>query len=198
MTAVIQETIVRNCCNRGALRKIIGMLLIAIVCCGRWCMAESSLYDLSAKSIDGSMKSLSEYKGQVAVVVNVASHCGYTRQYEGLQQIYERYKDRGLVVLGFPSNDFGQQEPGSDEEIKQFCSSRFGVTFPMFSKVKVLGNDNSPVYALLVQSTGGSEVGWNFEKFLVGKNGLVLERFPSGVRPDSEAFTAAIEKALAQ
>lgn len=185
-----------NCVSRKALVKTF-LVAVMAVACPLFCMAQNSFYDLSAKSIEGSSKSLSEYKGKVAVVVNVASHCGYTRQYEGLQKIYDRYKDRGLVVLGFPSNDFGQQEPGSDEEIKQFCSSRFGVTFPMFSKVKVLGADKSPVYAFLVQSTGGAEVGWNFEKFLVGRTGLVLERFESGVRPDSEAFTAAIEKALA-
>jgi glutathione peroxidase len=161
-------------------------------------MAQSSLYDLSAPAIDGKNQSLSDYKGKVALVVNVASHCGFTRQYEGLQELYEKYKERGFVVLGFPSNDFGGQEPGSDEEIKKFCSSRFGVTFPMFSKVAVLGPNKSPVYAFLTKSTGGAEVGWNFEKFLVGRNGLVIGRYESNVKPGSSELTDAIEKALGQ
>lgn len=164
----------------------------------RSAMAQASLYDLSAKSIDGKDQSLSEFKGKVALVVNVASQCGFTRQYEGLQELYQKYKDKGLVVLGFPSNDFGGQEPGSDEEIKGFCSRRFGVTFPMFSKVEVLGANKSPVYDLLTKSSGGADVGWNFEKFLVGRNGLVVGRFSSSVKPTSSELEGAIETALAQ
>lgn len=161
-------------------------------------MAQNSLYDLSATTIDGKNQSLAEYKGKVALVVNVASQCGFTRQYEGLQELYNKYKERGLVVLGFPSNDFGGQEPGSDEEIKNFCSRRFGVTFPMFSKVDVLGPSKSAVYAFLTKSTGGADVGWNFEKFLVGRNGLVVGRYGSSVTPGSSELADAIEKALAQ
>ena len=160
--------------------------------------AQNSLYNLSATTIDGGVKNLSEFQGKVSIVVNVASHCGFTRQYEGLQKIYDTYKDKGLVVLGFPSNDFGQQEPGSDEEIKKFCTGQFGVTFPMFSKVAVLGPNKNPVYSLLTKSTGGAEVGWNFEKFLVSRDGMVLERFGSNVSPNSPVFTGAIEKALGQ
>lgn len=158
--------------------------------------AQTSLYDLSAPRIDGSDKSLAEFKGKVTLVVNTASQCGYTPQYADLQKLYEKYKDQGFVVLGFPSNDFGQQEPGSEAEIQKFCSSKFGVTFPLFAKTKVLGPEKSPVYAFLTKSTGGEEVGWNFEKFLVDKNGLVMERFSSNVKPLSGQLTEAIEKAL--
>lgn len=161
-------------------------------------VADNTLYDLSAQRIDGSTKSLSEFKGKVALVVNTASECGYTPQYSDLQKLYDTYKDRGFVVLGFPSNDFGRQEPGSDEEIQKFCTSKFGVTFPLFAKTKVLGDTKNPVYEFLTKSTGGAEVGWNFEKFLVGKNGLVIERFPSGVKPMSPTMTAAVETALSK
>ena len=185
---------------RGSLRYVVA--LFASVVIGSFAMngamAQNSLYALSATTIDGGVKNLSDFKGKVSIVVNVASHCGFTRQYEGLQKIYDTYKDKGLVVLGFPSNDFGQQEPGSDEEIKKFCTGRFGVTFPMFSKVTVLGPNKSPVYSLLTKSTGGAEVGWNFEKFLVGRDGLVIERFESNVAPASPAFIGAVEKALGQ
>ena len=158
--------------------------------------AQNSLYDLSAPRIDGAVKSLDEFKGKVALVVNTASECGYTPQYADLEKLYEQFKDRGFVVLGFPSNDFGQQEPGSEAEIQKFCSSRFGVSFPLFAKTKVLGSDKSPVYAFLTKSTGGDEVGWNFEKFLVGGNGLVIGRFSSSVKPLSPELVENIEKAL--
>jgi glutathione peroxidase len=128
--------------------------------------------------------------------VNVASYCGYTSQYAGLEKLYQNYKDKGFVVLGFPSNDFGQQEPGSDTEIKKFCSERFGASFPLFSKVKVLGGEKTALYKLLVAATGGGEVGWNFEKFLVDRKGAVVGRFASGVEPESDELKKAIEKAL--
>lgn len=160
------------------------------------CMAEDSLYALSANGIDGAEVALSAYKGKVALVVNVASQCGFTRQYSGLQEMYQRYGSRGFVVLGFPSNDFGGQEPGTNEEIKSFCSSKFGVTFPMFAKVAVEGGEKHPVYRYLTSATGGAEVGWNFEKFLVDKNGRVVGRFKSSVQPDSSELTEAIEQAL--
>lgn len=158
----------------------------------------ASLHELKATSIDGTDVPLSTYKGKVLLVVNVASRCGYTPQYEGLQQLYTTYKARGLEVLGFPSNDFGGQEPGSDAEIKGFCSSKFGVTFPMFSKVPVTGPSKSPVYDYLTRSSGGSEVAWNFEKFLVDKSGKVVSRYPSRVAPSDAALTTAIEQALGQ
>ena len=159
-------------------------------------MAEDSFYSLTATRIDGQTKSLSEFKGKVALVVNVASQCGYTPQYAELQSIYDQFKEKGFVVLGFPSNDFGGQEPGTEAEIQKFCSSKFGVTFPLFAKVKVEGASKHPVYELLTRSTGGSEVGWNFEKFLVGRDGLVLERFSSGVRPSSPQLIGSVERAL--
>lgn len=176
--------------------KLTALVLLTVTIMINSASAQNSLYDLSAPRIDGSVKSLEEFKGKVVLVVNTASECGYTPQYADLQKLYENYKDRGFVVLGFPSNDFGQQEPGTDAEIQKFCSSKFGVTFPLFAKTKVLGPDKSPVYAFLTKSTGGDEVGWNFEKFLVGKNGLVIERYPSNAKPLSAQLTEGVEKAL--
>ncbi len=159
-------------------------------------MADTTFYALKATTIDGSSQSMSEYKGKVLLVVNVASRCGFTPQYAGLEELYKSFKDRGFVVLGFPSNDFGEQEPGSDAEIKAFCTNKFGVSFPMFSKVRVVGQERMPLYDYLVRSTGGSEVGWNFEKFLVDRSGQVVGRFESNVRPSDPSLRAAIEKAL--
>lgn len=176
--------------------KRIALLLLGVFAMVTNSFAQNSLYDLSAPRIDGSVSTLGEFKGKVVLVVNTASQCGYTPQYADLQKLYEKYKDKGFVVIGFPSNDFGQQEPGSEAEIQKFCSSKFGVTFPLFAKTKVLGPDKSPVYAFLTKSTGGDEVGWNFEKFLVGKNGLVIERYSSNVKPLSAPITEGIEKAL--
>lgn len=160
--------------------------------------AEGSLDNLSATRIDGTKVSLSDFKGKVSLVVNTASECGFTSQYAELQELYNRFKDRGFVVLGFPSNDFGGQEPGSNSDIQNFCSSKFGVSFPLFSKIKVVGPDSDPVYRFLTSSTGGQEVGWNFEKFLVGKDGLVIDRYRSAVRPLSSQVTNAIERALSK
>lgn len=153
--------------------------------------------DLTAiplKDIDGKDTTLGAYKGKVLLVVNVASQCGYTPQYEGLEALYRKFKDRGLVVLGFPCNDFGAQEPGSEAEIKQFCSSRFSVTFPMFSKLHVKGAEQHPLYAALTE--GGAPVKWNFGKFLIGKDGKLLSRYDSGTEPDDAKLIAAIEEAL--
>lgn len=175
-----------------------GICMVALLSFTRVASAQGSLYDLSATAIDGSVKQLSEFKGKVALVVNVASQCGFTPQYAGLQKLFDTYKDKGFVVLGFPSNDFGGQEPGSEAEIQKFCTSKFGVTFPLFAKVTARGAQKSPVYDFLTKSTGGDEVGWNFEKFLVGRNGLVLERFSSSTRPSDSSLTDAIEAALKQ
>lgn len=151
------------------------------------------------KSIDGKPVDLAAYKGKVVLVVNVASQCGYTRQYAGLQKLYDAYKDKGFVILGFPANDFGAQEPGSDAEIADFCSTKFGVTFPMFSKITVKGSGKAPLYeALTAAADPAGEVSWNFEKFLVGKDGTVVGRFKSGVAPDASELTKAIEGALAK
>ena len=156
---------------------------------------ESSVLEFQVKDIDGKETALKAYTGKVLLIVNVASECGYTPQYAGLQALHEKMSGKGLVVLGFPCNDFGGQEPGSEEEIKSFCSLRYKVTFPMFAKVAIKGDAKSPLYAALQSATGG-EVGWNFEKFLVGKDGKVLQRFGSDVEPESPELMAAIEAAL--
>jgi len=153
-----------------------------------------SFYDLSANTLDGAPKKLSDYKGKVLVVVNTASECGYTPQYAGLETLYESYKDKGVVVLGFPSNDFGGQEPGTAAEIKTFCETKFHVTFPMFAKVKTSGDGQSPVYAFLVAKNAAPK--WNFHKYVVGKDGQVTASFPSSVKPESDELKAAIEAAL--
>jgi glutathione peroxidase len=155
-----------------------------------------TFYDLKTESLEGEPVDLSAYRGKVTLVVNVASACGYTPQYAGLQQLHAELKDRGFAVLGFPSNDFGGQEPGSPEQIREFCSSRFAVDFPMFAKVQTRpGEGQSPVYALL-GTEGGSLPNWNFCKYLVGKDGKVIGFFPSKVAPDSADLRAKIEAAL--
>ena len=159
-------------------------------------MAQEAVYAVKVTTIDGESIELSRYQGKALLIVNVASQCGYTPQYAGLQKLYTEYVDKGLVVLGFPSNDFGGQEPGSEAEIKHFCSSKFGVTFPLFAKVQVLGPERHPLYQLLSKSTGGQDVGWNFEKFLVDRSGLVVARFNSSVKPGDAILTSAIEQAL--
>lgn len=158
-------------------------------------MAASSVHEFTLSTIDGKPAPLSSYKGKVLLLVNVASKCGYTPQYKGLQSLYEKYKDRGLVVVGVPANNFGSQEPGTNEEIKTFCSRTYNVTFPMMSKVSVKGEDKTPLYGYLTDAAGG-DVKWNFTKFLVDKDGKVISRFESKVTPDSPELTAAVEKAL--
>ncbi|HEY3739135.1 MAG TPA: glutathione peroxidase [Bryobacteraceae bacterium] len=157
--------------------------------------AASSIYDFTVNSLTGTPVPLSSYSGKVVLVVNVASKCGFTPQYEGLEKLYEKYKDRGLVILGFPANNFMHQEPGTNEEIGAFCKSKYGVTFPMFSKISVKGDDKAPLYQYLT-SSNGKEIPWNFTKFLVGKDGKPIERFDPKVTPDSSELTTAIEKAL--
>jgi glutathione peroxidase len=154
-----------------------------------------SLYDLTADSLAGKPQALAQWRGQVALVVNVASECGFTPQYRGLEQLYEEFRGRGLVVLGFPSNEFGGQEPGSAEEIQTFCDTRYGVRFPLFAKTKVkAGPDQSPVYRFL--TAGRDEPSWNFFKYLVGRDGEVRHVFSSGVQPESVELLDAIEAAL--
>jgi glutathione peroxidase len=151
------------------------------------------------KRIDGTEEDLSMYKGKVIVMVNTASQCGYTPQYEGLQKLYEDRKDAGLVILGFPANNFGAQEPGTNEEIKTFCTRKYSVTFPMYSKISVKGADQAPLYAYLTKDTGpgiAGDIKWNFTKFLVDKDGKVIQRFEPAVTPDSKEVTSAIEKQL--
>jgi glutathione peroxidase len=161
--------------------------------------AGSSLYSFTLNSIDGKPAPLADYKGKVVLIVNVASQCGYTPQYSALEAIYEKYKDRGFVIVGFPANNFGAQEPGTNEEIKTFCSRKYNVTFPMYAKISVKGADQAPLYAYLTNETGkgiAGEIQWNFTKFLVDRNGNVVQRFEPAVTPDSTEVTSAIEKQL--
>jgi glutathione peroxidase len=159
--------------------------------------ATPSIYEIPLKTIDGKQTTLKEYRGKTLLIVNTASECGYTPQYKGLQTVYEKYKDKGLVVLGFPSNDFGGQEPGSNKEIKKFCELKYKTTFPMFEKNPVKGPTKQPLYQhLIANSKTPGEVGWNFEKFLVDRNGRVAGRFKSSVDPENHALTDAIELEL--
>lgn len=162
--------------------------------------AAPSLTAIPLKDIDGKETALKAYSGKVLLIVNVASRCGYTRQYTGLQALQEKYSAKGFTVLGFPSNDFGGQEPGTEAEIKEFCSSTYKVSFPMFQKVKVKGAEKHPLYAALTgkQSPVPGEVKWNFAKFLIGKDGTILKRWDSGTEPDDAELVAAIEAALAK
>src|ERR1017187_3831825 len=155
----------------------------------------SNVHEFTLNSIEGKPAPLSAYQGKVVLIVNVASRCGFTPQYAGLEPLYEKYKDRGFVILGFPANNFGGQEPGTNEEIKTFCSTKYNVTFPMYSKISVKGDDKAPLYQFLTDATG-SEIQWNFTKFLVDKDGKVVARFESKVTPESPDIAAAIEKAL--
>jgi glutathione peroxidase len=178
---------------------------IAILICGlimaQMCLAETStsLYDIPLKDINGKPASLKAYKGKPILIVNVASKCGLTPQYSALESTYKKYKDQGLVVLGFPCNDFAGQEPGTNEEIKQFCSSKYDVTFPLFDKVHVKGPEQHPLYTALSgdKSPFPGDVKWNFGKFLIGKDGKILKRFEPQTKPDSEEVISAIESALA-
>jgi len=158
---------------------------------GSGLVSAASLYDFTMDSIDGAPVPLSQYKGKVALVVNVASRCGFTPQYTALEATYRAHKDRGVVVLGFPANNFKGQEPGTNAEIADFCKRTYDVTFPMFSKVSVLGADKAPLYQFL--TSGGPEIEWNFTKFVVGRDGAVVARFPSKVKPDAPEVIAAIE-----
>jgi len=159
----------------------------------------SNVLDFTLNSIDGKPAPLSQYQGKVVLIVNVASRCGFTPQYTGLEKVYEKYKDQGFVILGFPANNFGAQEPGTNEEIKTFCTRKYSVTFPMYAKISVKGADQAPLYAYLTKETGAGITGdikWNFTKFLVDRNGKVVQRFESAVTPDSKEVTGAIEKQL--
>ena len=159
--------------------------------------AASTVHEFTLNSIDGKPAPLSQYKGKVMLLVNVASKCGYTPQYAGLESLYQKYKDRGLVVVGIPANNFGGQEPGTNEEIKTFCTRTYNVSFPMMSKVSVKGDDKTPLYQFFTADpTYGGDVKWNFTKFLVGKDGKVISRFESKVTPDSPELTSAVEQAL--
>ncbi len=157
----------------------------------------SPFYSFTMKTIDGKEKSLADYKGKVVMVVNVASFCGYTPQYKQLEEIYKKYKDSGFVILGFPANNFGKQEPGKEEDIAAFCERNYGVTFELFSKISVKGDDMHPLYQYLTKETG-EDIGWNFTKIVIDKEGNISARYASRVKPDSKEITAKIELLLAQ
>lgn len=157
----------------------------------------STFHSFTMKTIDGKERPLSEYKGKVVMVVNVASFCGYTPQYKELEAVYKKYKDKGFVVLGFPANEFGKQEPGKDEDIAAFCERNYGVTFDLFSKIVVKGEGIHPLYQYLTAQTG-EEIGWNFTKFLIDKNGAIAGRYASRVKPDANEIIAKIESLLVQ
>ena len=161
--------------------------------------ADAPLYAIPLKDIDGKDTSLKAYAGKALLVVNVASQCGFTPQYSGLEALWRKYKTQGLVVLGFPCNDFGAQEPGTTSEIKQFCSSNFDVTFPLFDKLHVKGPEQHPLYAALTGSTSPlpGDVKWNFGKFLISRDGKILARFDSETEPGSDELAKAIDTALA-
>ena len=184
--------------------KIAAMLLLWSLCgmcgmCGMVLAHADQPQPLSGevKKLDGTPVDLAKYKGKVVLIVNVASRCGYTPQYTGLQKLYDTYKDKGLVVLGFPANEFGGQEPGSDADIATFCSTKYGVTFDMYSKIIVKGPQKAPLYKTLTESaTPPGEVAWNFEKFLIGREGGIVGRYKSGVAPEDAKLITAIEAEL--
>jgi glutathione peroxidase len=177
--------------------------LATVILLGLFTMATQAsaagIYDFTLPSIEGKPMPLSDFKGKVILVVNVASRCGYTPQYSALESVYEKYKDQGFVILGFPANNFGAQEPGSNAEIKTFCSRNYNVSFPLYSKVSVKGDDETPVYQYLTKKTQPELTGdikWNFTKFLVDRQGNVVHRFEPAVTPDSPEIVSAIERLL--
>jgi glutathione peroxidase len=178
------------------------LALVLTLCVAAVCMATpvNSVYSFTLKSIDGPPVSLRSYKGKVLLLVNVASKCGYTPQYAGLESLYEKYKDRGLVIVGIPANNFAAQEPGTNAEIKTFCRNKYNVSFPMMSKVSVVGEDKAPLYVFLTDKSVNPQIGgdikWNFTKFLFDRNGKPVERFEPAVTPDSPQVTSAVEAAL--
>jgi glutathione peroxidase len=183
------------------MRKFIPVLL-SLAATAAFCYGADSVYEFTPKSIDGQPAPLSAYKGKVLLLVNVASKCGFTPQYKGLEAVYEEYKDKGLVVVGFPANNFMSQEPGTNEEIKTFCTRTYNVTFPMMSKISVKGDNQDDLYKYLTDKTAhpdtGGDIRWNFTKFLVDRKGNIVARFEPKTTPDSAEVKAAIEKALAE
>ena len=178
-------------CSNSEMKRFLAALLLLTSSA----LAASTMYEFTMNSIDGKETPLAAFKGKVTLVVNVASQCGFTPQYAALESVYEKYRDKGFSIAGFPANNFGFQEPGSNEEIKAFCSRNYSVKFPMFAKISVAGADQAPLYLFLTNATGGP-VQWNFTKFLIGRDGKVLQRFEPDVTPDSPEVLAAIEKAL--
>lgn len=178
--------------------KLLSLLILAMTTLTA--TAADGLHDVDLKTIDGKAASMKDYAGKVVLVVNVASECGYTGQYAGLQALHQKYGEQGFVVLGFPCNDFGGQEPGSEREIQAFCTNRYNVTFPMFEKVAITGGSKHPLYAALTSPSSPfpGDVQWNFTKFLIGKDGKVLGRFEADVEPESSQLEDAVKTALAK
>jgi len=178
------------------------VVICLLFCAAAVMAADKSVFDFALNSIDGQPAPLAAYKGKVVLLVNVASRCGFTPQYAALESTYEKYKERGLVIVGIPANNFGAQEPGTNQEIKTFCTSKYNVTFPMMAKVSVKGDDITPLYQFLTDKSAhphtGGEIQWNFTKFLIGPDGRVITRFEPEITPDSPQVTSAIEKALAR
>lgn len=197
--------------GRGFKREMKNMMILALIataaigCQGQVAtmqttpsVADKTFYDFTMKSIDGKDVPLSDFKGKVLLVVNVASKCGNTPQYKGLEELYKENKDKGFEILGFPANQFGGQEPGSDQDIKKFCTATYDVTFPMFSKIVVKGDGINPLYQwLLDNGPRHDDIEWNFAKFLIGRDGKILERFTPKTQPDSDQLKAALSQALA-
>ena len=197
----LNESTRQENCMKLSLSTAAGKYLVigAILMMTTSLIAGSGLYSFTLNSIDGKPSPLGEYKGKVVMIVNVASQCGYTPQYSALESIYEKYKGQGFVILGFPANNFGAQEPGTNEEIKTFCTRKYNVSFPMYAKISVKGADQAPLYSYLTKETGAGlsgDIKWNFTKFLVDRNGNVVQRFEPAVTPDSKEVTEAIEKQL--
>jgi glutathione peroxidase len=188
--------------------KTIPTLMMVMVFLATGCMAQqkettvNSLYDIEVNTIEGEPVKMEQYNGKVLLIVNTASKCGFTGQYDGLQKLYETYKDQGFVVLGFPANDFMRQEPGSNEEIQSFCKLNYGVTFPLFEKIAVKGKEQHPLYAYLTSKTTNPEfsgkISWNFNKFLISRDGKIVNRFGSRAAPDDSVMTAAVEAEIAK
>lgn len=188
--------------SRGIVVRKLSLFLMLSIATVMAVAQSTSIYDFTLKSIDHQPVSLKSYSGKAVLLVNVASRCGFTPQYAGLEALYEKYKDRGLVIVGIPANNFASQEPGTEEEIKKFCSSKYNVTFPMMAKVSVLGDDETPLYKFLTDKSANPQIGgdikWNFTKFLFDRNGKPVARFEPNVTPDSPQVQAAIESALGQ
>lgn len=187
------------------MRQFISAILFALVVTGTILSQEnekkmeSPIYNFSMKMIDGTNKSLADFRGHVVMVVNTASFCGFTPQYKDLESIYKKYKEKGFVVIGFPANNFGKQEPGKDNDIAEFCERNYGVTFPIFSKISVKGDDIHPLYKYLTTETPYKEdIGWNFTKFLIDKTGKVVARFASKIKPTDKTIVSKIDELLVQ
>jgi glutathione peroxidase len=189
--------------KRVTVTLLVSLIVIAGVAIGQTTGGRvPEVLNFTMNSLGGQPVNLSKYQGRVVLIVNTASECGYTYQYEGLQALHRKYASQGLSVLGFPSNDFGQQEPGTNAEIQQFCKANYGVEFDMFSKIDVLGDSKAPLYRYLTSKSTNpqfaGDVSWNFEKFLIDRNGRIVARFLSAVEPMSAEVTGAVEAALAK